>query len=163
MKLSDGVEWALHCCVVLRIADGPTPASHLAEFHDVSPSYLAKHLQGLARAGIIRSVQGKGGGYVLGRPAEAISVLDVVEAVNGASPSFVCTEIRQRGPCRTPPEKCVAPCGINAVMLAADNAWRQSLRGVTIADLASRGDKTAKGDGSGALAPAREWLAKARG
>ncbi|MBJ8347737.1 Rrf2 family transcriptional regulator [Antrihabitans sp. YC2-6] len=159
MRLSDGVEWALHCCVVLRIADAPTPASRLAEFHDVSPSYLAKHLQGLSRAGIIRSVQGKGGGYVLGRPAEEISVLDVVEAVNGAAPSFVCTEIRQRGPCRTPPEKCVAPCGINAVMLSADAAWRNSLRGVTISDLASRADKTAPGDGTGLLAPARKWLA----
>lgn len=162
MKLSDGVEWALHCCVVLRIADAPTPASQLAEFHDVSPSYLAKHLQGLARAGIIRSVQGKGGGYVLDRAADEITVLDVVEAVNGASPSFVCTEIRQRGPCATPPEKCFAPCGINAVMLSADAAWRESLRRVTIADLASRGDKTARGDGTGALAPAREWLARER-
>jgi Rrf2 family protein len=162
MKLSDGVEWALHCCVVLRIANRPTPAGQLAEFHDVSPTYLAKHLQGLARAGIIRSVQGKGGGYVLDRPADQITVLDVVEAVNGASPSFVCTEIRQRGPCATPPEKCIAPCGINAVMLAADTAWRASLKTVTIADLASRADKTAAGDGSGQLAPAREWLAGQR-
>jgi Rrf2 family protein len=162
MKLSDGVEWALHCCVVLRIADAPTPAVQLAQFHDVSASYLAKTLQGLSKAGIIRSIQGKGGGYVLGRAAGDISVLDVVEAVNGASPSFVCTEIRQRGPCATPPEKCVAPCGINAVMLAADAAWRESLRRVTIADLASRADKTPSGDGSGALAPAREWLGRDR-
>lgn len=116
----------------------------------------------MARAGIIRSVQGKGGGYVLAREAEDISVLDVVEAVDGASASFVCTELRQRGPCATPPEECSSPCGITAVMLAADGAWRASLRGVSIADLASRADKTAAGDGSGRLAPARAWLSEER-
>ncbi|MEK0099224.1 transcriptional regulator, partial [Streptomyces sp. A475] len=49
MKMSGGVEWALHCCVVLTVADEPVPAARLAELHDVSPSYLAKQMQALAR------------------------------------------------------------------------------------------------------------------
>ena len=69
MKLSGGVEWALHCCVVLTAASRPVPAARLAELHDVSPSYLAKQMQALSRAGLVRSVQGKTGGYVLTRPA----------------------------------------------------------------------------------------------
>ena len=136
MKMSGGVEWALHCCVVLTAADRPVPALRLAELHDVSATYLAKQLQALSRAGLVRSAQGQAGGYVLTRAAEDISVLDVVEAVDGARPAFRCTEIRRRGPLATPPEACTAPCAISRAMTAADDAWRAALRGVTIADLA---------------------------
>ena len=51
MKLSAGIEWAVHCCVVLSQADGPVTAPRLAEFHGISRTYLAKHLQQLSRAG----------------------------------------------------------------------------------------------------------------
>ncbi|WP_433894512.1 RrF2 family transcriptional regulator [Streptomyces sp. CA-111067] len=133
--MSGGVEWALHCCVVLTSADEPVPATRLAELHDVSASYLAKQLQALSRAGLVRSVQGKAGGYVLTREPASITVLDVVEAIDGPGPAFVCSEIRQRGPLATPPEACVGPCAITRAMSNADAAWRESLRAVTIADL----------------------------
>ena len=72
MRLSDGVEWALHCCTLLALLppDRPLPASRLAEFHEVPPAYLAKHLQALSRAGIIESMPGRHGGYRLARPAD---------------------------------------------------------------------------------------------
>lgn len=134
--MSGGVEWALHCCVVLTAADRPVPAPRLAELHDVSATYLAKQLQALSRAGLVRSAQGQAGGYVLTRAAQDITVLDVVEAVDGARPAFRCTEIRRRGPLATPPEACTAPCAISRAMTAADDAWRAALREVSIADLA---------------------------
>jgi len=77
MKLSQGVEWGLHCCVVLGQAIAPVPTARLAEFHGVSQTYLAKHLQALARAGLVRSTQGQVGGYELVRPAADITLLDV--------------------------------------------------------------------------------------
>ena len=45
--MSDGVEWAIHCCTMLAVLpDGEAlPAARLAEFHEVPPAYLAKHLQ----------------------------------------------------------------------------------------------------------------------
>ncbi|MFF3014283.1 RrF2 family transcriptional regulator [Streptomyces sp. NPDC057939] len=135
MKLSGGVEWALHCCVVLTAASEPVPAARLALLHDVSPSYLAKQMQALSRADLVKSVQGKTGGYVLTRAASEITVLDVVQAVDGAGPAFVCTEIRQRGPFGTPPQDCTKPCPIARAMAAADEAWRASLREVSVADL----------------------------
>ncbi|MFD0592409.1 RrF2 family transcriptional regulator [Catellatospora coxensis] len=134
--MSSGVEWALHCCVVLTAADRPVPAARLAELHDVSGTYLAKQLQGLSRAGLVRSVQGKSGGYVLTRAPEDITLLDIVEAVDGAQPTFVCTEIRQRGPLATPAEACTKPCPISRAMGAADRAWRDALSRTTVADLA---------------------------
>src|SRR5919197_900673 len=67
MKLSEGVEWALHCCTVLALVpeDRALPAARLAEFHGVPTAYLAKHLQALSRAGVIESVPGQRGGYRL--------------------------------------------------------------------------------------------------
>ncbi|MHA6757690.1 RrF2 family transcriptional regulator [Streptacidiphilus sp. PAMC 29251] len=134
--MSGGVEWALHCCVVLTSAREPVPAARLAELHDVSPSYLAKQLQALSRAGLIRSLQGNAGGYTLTRSPELITVLDVVEAVDGPGPAFVCTEIRQRGPMAATPEACTAPCAITRAMAGAETAWREALRAVSVADLA---------------------------
>ncbi|MFI8082019.1 RrF2 family transcriptional regulator [Kitasatospora sp. NPDC086009] len=155
MKLSGGVEWALHCCVVLTAAGEPVPAARLAELHEVSPSYLAKQLQALSRAGLVRSVQGKTGGYVITRAAHEITLLDVVQAVDGATPAFVCTEIRRRGPFATPAEQCTEPCPIARAMGAADAAWRASLAGVTIADLAA----TVEADnGPDALSGIGAWL-----
>ncbi|WP_042377636.1 RrF2 family transcriptional regulator [Streptacidiphilus melanogenes] len=155
MKLSGGVEWALHCCVVLTAAGDPVPAARLAALHDVSPSYLAKQMQALSRAGLVHSIQGKTGGYVLTKKPEQVSLLDVVQAVDGARPAFVCTEIRQRGPLGTPPEQCTKPCPIARAMGAADAAWRASLAAVTIADLAA----AVQGDsGPEALPRIGAWL-----
>lgn len=155
MRMSGGVEWALHCCVVLTAADRPVPAARLAELHDVSGSYLAKVLQSLSRAGLVHSTQGNAGGYALTRAAGEITVLDVVTAVDGPAPAFTCTEIRQRGPLATPAAQCVTPCAIARAMTAADEAWRTALRAVTIADLAR--DVT-DDYGPGTFAGIRGWL-----
>jgi Rrf2 family protein len=154
--MSGGVEWALHCAVTLTTAPGPVPAARLAALHDVSPSYLAKHLQALSRAGLVRSTQGQSGGYVLTRPAAEITVLDVVTAVEGSEPAFVCTELRQRGPCAAPPEACLAPCAIARTMRSAEAAWQHSLRSVTVADLAAQVDDVAPD----ALAAMGAWLGR---
>jgi Rrf2 family protein len=140
VKLSAGVEWALHCCVVLSQAEQPVPSARLAELHGVSRTYLAKHLQALARAGIAQPSEGRDGGYVLMRAASKITVLDVVRAIDGTQPAFRCTEIRQQGELAAPPEECRRPCGIAKVMADAEQAWRTSLGATTIADLAASFD-----------------------
>lgn len=156
MKLSGGIEWALHCCVVLSVADEPVPVGTLAELHDVSTTYLAKQMQALSRAGIVRSAQGHAGGYTLIKKPADITVLDVVEAVDGRDPAFTCTEIRQRGPLAAPPEACKAVCAIHHAMIAADHAWRLSLKSVTIADLARSVQRNYDMDVMGTVAG---WLA----
>ena len=104
MKLSDGVEWGVHACVLLAVLppDAALPAARLAEYHGVPSAYLAKHLQALARAEVLETVKGPRGGYRLARPAAEITVLDVVEAIDGDEPAFRCTEIRRRGPSAVP-------------------------------------------------------------
>jgi Rrf2 family protein len=137
MKLSDGVEWGVHACVLLAVLppDSALPAARLAEYHGVPSAYLAKHLQALARAGVLETVKGPRGGYRLARPATEISVLDVVEAIDGDEPAFRCTEIRRRGPTAMPAREYRLPCGIHRVFTRADEAWRAELAAATIADL----------------------------
>ena len=136
MKLGDGVEQAIHSVLLLaKMDEGRVlPAAALAEFHEVSPSYLLKHLQALSAAGIVATVPGPQGGYRLARPAEKITLLDIVLAVEGAGPAFRCAEIRLRGPDPLPGKPTI-PCEINAAMLRAERAYRAELGKVTIAAL----------------------------
>lgn len=157
MKLSDGVEWGIHCVTVLtRLAEGATlPGKALAEFHGVSESYLLKHLKALTGAGVLESVPGPHGGYRLGRVPEKITLLDVVRAIDGPEPAFRCSEIRQRGPTALPAKAYRTPCVINAAMLRAEKAWRAELQRVTIADIA---DEVGCVADARALALGDEWM-----
>jgi Rrf2 family protein len=139
VKLSEGVEWTVHCCTILAmVPEGRClSGARLAEFHAVPAPYLAKHLQALTRAGILESVPGPKGGYRLARPAAEITMLEVVEAIDGPEPAFSCTEIRRRGPAGgQPASHYPKPCGIHAVMLQADEAWRRTIAATSILDLA---------------------------
>jgi Rrf2 family protein len=150
MKLSDGVEQAIHCVALLAglPQGGLLSAAALAEFHGVSPSYLLKHLQPLSVAGILEAVPGPKGGYRLARSPHEVSLLEVVLTVEGNEPAFRCTEIRQRGPgcSRKKPSR---PCEINAAMLRAEQAYRAELARVTIADILA---SVAEHDEDGAVA-----------
>lgn len=137
MKLSDGVEQAIHSVTMLAgLETGAVlSAASLAEFHGISTSYLLKHLQALSAAGILATVPGPKGGYRLAREPGAITLLDIVLAVEGPAPAFRCNEIRQRGPNPLPARYFTAPCGINAAMLKAEKAYRAELARVTVAAL----------------------------
>lgn len=135
--MSEGVEWAIHCCTVLAAlpAGRALPATKLAEFHGVPPAYLAKHLQAITAAGITESLPGPHGGYRLARAAAEISLLQVVLAVDGDDPAFRCSEIRQRGPAAGPRRAYRRPCAIARVMWRAEDAWRAELTSTSIGDL----------------------------
>ena len=137
MRLSDGVEWGVHVCVLLSTLpdDAALAAAKLAEYHGVPAAYLAKHLQALAGAGVLQTVKGARGGYRLARPAAEITVLDVVEAIDGDESAFRCSEIRRRGPVAMPAREYVKPCGIHQAFTRADEVWRAELAQTTIADL----------------------------
>jgi Rrf2 family protein len=135
MKLSDGVEQAIHCVAVLSglSEGGVLSAAALAEFHGVSTSYLLKHMQALSGAGLVATIPGPKGGYRLAKTPEEITLLDIVLAVEGPAPAFRCAEIRQRGPNPLPGRYFTKPCQINAAMLKAEKAYRAELAKVTIA------------------------------
>ncbi len=137
MRMGEGVEWAIHCCTILALAppEVALPGGRLAEFHGVPAPYLAKTLQALTRAGITESVSGRKGGVRLARAAGEITLLDVVQAVDGDTPAFTCTEIRRRGPARVPARHYTPRCAIATAIGRAEAAWRAELAATTIADL----------------------------
>ena len=140
---SASVEYGLHC--LLYLVDASTDAwissVDLAEFQGISPSYVAKLCSRLTRAGLVVASEGAQGGYRLGRPANRITVLDVVEALEGHKPLFLCQEIRSRCALfadRPPAWANQGPCSIHAVMLQAETQMKQSLASHTLADLSAR-------------------------
>lgn len=157
MKISEGVEWGAHCLVLLAVLppDAALPTGRLAEYHGIPSAYLAKHLQAMSRAGLLESVAGARGGYRLARPATEISMLEVVEAIDGTTPAFRCTEIRRRGPAAVPVREYRLPCSIHAVMDRADAAWRAELASVSIADLVAMVGEKASPE---ALRKGAAWL-----
>jgi Rrf2 family protein len=138
MKMGEGVEWALHCCLNLALLDreAAVPAARLAAFHDLPTAYLNKQLQALARAEIVVSVPGRGGGFRLARDPSQITLLDVVTAIEGAQAVFRCTEVRAQGPSGSW-GTAQAVCTIDAAMRKAELAWRRALAEQTLADIAA--------------------------
>jgi Rrf2 family protein len=90
-------------------------------------------MQALARAGVVESVRGAGGGYRLAKAPEKLTLWDIVVAIEGEEPPFRCTEIRQQGPC--PGTDFRKPCEITAVFRKAEAAWRAELKSVSLADI----------------------------
>src|SRR5262249_18878639 len=141
MRLTEGVEWGLHCGVVLAVLPSGAALStaRLAGSSAGPEASLARHLQAMSGAGILEAGTGGGGGYRLARPPADVSVLDVVEAVDGGDPAFRCLEIRRRGPAALPAREYRTMCGIHRVMVEADEAWRAQLARTSIADPAAAG------------------------
>lgn len=65
-----------------RPADKATPLAAIAETQQISKPYLEQLFARLRRRGLVRSVRGPGGGYRLARSAEALSIAEVVAAVD---------------------------------------------------------------------------------
>ncbi|NVE93595.1 RrF2 family transcriptional regulator [Altererythrobacter lutimaris] len=137
MQIAKGVEWTAHICTLLALLrEGQgLNVDALAEFFEVPSAYLAKQMQLLRRAGIVESVRGKGGGYRLGRSVDAITLLDIVTAIEGPMPAFRCTEIRQNGPCGLKRSDCKRPCEIAAAFAVAEDAHREALAAKTVASI----------------------------
>ena len=137
MTMSEGVEWTAHACVLLAALPKGIglPAAALAEFHSLAPAYMAKHMQALARSGVVESVRGPSGGYRLARDPADITLWDIVEAIEGEEPAFRCGEIRQQGPCVNPAGDFRRPCEIHAAFNRADAAWRAELKAQSLADM----------------------------
>src|SRR3954447_7046367 len=162
MRMNQGVEWAAHCAALL--AEFPqevaVPAAKLAEFHDLPAPYLAKAMQQLAAAGIVSAVPGRRGGYRLARPAAEITLLDIVDAVDGSAPAFHCTEIRRRGPSAVPRRFYSPRCGIAAAMWEAEQAFREVLASTTVASIA---EGVLRDSPPAALEKGGRWLAATLG
>ncbi|MFN3477698.1 MAG: RrF2 family transcriptional regulator, partial [Candidatus Methylomirabilales bacterium] len=82
MKLSRHADYALR--IVLDLALRPfSRIGDIAHRRKAPPAFLAKIVRDLVKAGLVRSLRGRKGGVALARPASRITVLQVIEAVDG--------------------------------------------------------------------------------
>jgi Rrf2 family protein len=87
VRLNARVDYGLRAVVELAAAgasaDGPVTAERLATAQEIPPKFLESILLQLRRGGIVQSQRGPEGGYWLARPAEEISLADVIRVIDG--------------------------------------------------------------------------------
>ena len=94
LRLSKKADYALLAIRYLaaHVDRGAVSARELAEAYDIPAELLAKVLQKLVRGKLLASHQGIRGGYDLGRPAQLITVADVIQAVDGPLTVTACSD-----------------------------------------------------------------------
>ncbi|TBO56457.1 Rrf2 family transcriptional regulator [Streptomyces kasugaensis] len=143
MKLGEGVEWGLGCCVMPARLDGEAVVSAvsavwLAGASGLPVPCLDKRFQGLVRAGVPRSAPAPGarGGFRMARPLERSTLVGVVAVIEGPADAFRCAEIRRQGAgAEASGREFGGPDGISTVMRQGEPAWRRELGVRTIADV----------------------------
>ncbi|MBI2402330.1 MAG: Rrf2 family transcriptional regulator [Gemmatimonadetes bacterium] len=137
MRVTTWAEYGLIVAVHLarRDSDAPMPARELAGEEGLPADYVEQILLKLRRAGIVRSARGARGGYTLARPAETVSVRDVIEAAEHRTFQVNCDSHQVRA------DRCAphADCAIRPVWRALQLRIDQLLDSVSLADL-SRGE-----------------------
>ena len=85
MKLSTRSTYGMRALVELALASGrgPLSAALIAKRQELSVAYLEQLLHRLKRQGLVTSIRGPRGGYVLARPPEQLTMADVVRALDG--------------------------------------------------------------------------------
>lgn len=85
MKLSAGSEYGLKALadLALNLKDKPVSVASIAERQNIPLKYLELVFSSLRRAGLVRSLQGTGGGYMLARPAAEIRLSEILKVLEG--------------------------------------------------------------------------------
>jgi Rrf2 family protein len=85
VRISAKVDYAVRamCELAAHRADVPLKAEQIASAQEIPLSFLENILVDLRRAGFVRSLRGQVGGYRMAKPAEAITIADVIRAVEG--------------------------------------------------------------------------------
>lgn len=110
MKLSARVEYGVRAMAVLTFhyEHGPLPLREISLQEGISFQFLEQIFPDLRRAGLIESVRGAKGGYLLARPPAEINVGDIVRAVEGPITPVNClAEDSGREACRHRTEGCL--------------------------------------------------------
>ena len=129
MKVSTRGDYAARALLSLALhgSDRPTSVKEIAERTGLPQPYLEQILLAVKGAGLVRSKRGVGGGYVLARPAEEISLADILAAVDGP----LTTLMEEH-------DHCEGHCVLQEVWVCVSDEMRLYLEGYTLADLVAR-------------------------
>jgi Rrf2 family protein len=129
VRITAKADYAVRAAVELAAAGEMVTAEHVAEAQGIPLNFLENILRDLRRAGLVESRRGQAGGYVLARAPDAITLADVIRAVEGPLANV-------RG---MPPETLDYPGSaekLRDVWVALRAGVRAVLEGVTVADVA---------------------------
>lgn len=127
LQLTRRADYAIRAvlCLAREERDQPLSASDIAGRMAVPPRFLPQIMQDLVRAGLVGSSLGRGGGYRLARAPSEISLLDVIEAVEGDARRRTC--VLSSGSCD--PSR---PCDVHELFVAAQEALLERLAAATL-------------------------------
>jgi len=84
LKISEASSLAMHALGYLANSeDGPITSREIARRFEISEAHLAKVLQRMVKVGLLRSMRGPHGGFVLTRPPESVTLLEIFETIEG--------------------------------------------------------------------------------
>ena len=121
---------------------GPILVATLAERDAIPKKFLEAILLELNRRGIVGSKKGKGGGYFLRRPPEAVTFGEVIRALEGPLAAVPCVSQTAYRPCTECPDE--AACGVRLAMREVRDATAQILDHTTLAQVNVRVARTVR-------------------
>ncbi|MGA5517837.1 RrF2 family transcriptional regulator [Streptomyces pseudogriseolus] len=132
MRISARADYAVRAALQLASsgADGPLKAEAIADAQDIPHKFLESILNDMRRGGLVVSQRGGNGGYRLAKPADSISIADVIRVVEG--PLVSVRGVRPPELSYSGPAESLLP-----LWIALRSNVRQILEGVSLADVAS--------------------------
>ncbi|MFD9360106.1 RrF2 family transcriptional regulator [Streptomyces sp. NPDC060031] len=132
MRISARADYAVRAALQLAASqdDGPVKAEAIADAQDIPHKFLEGILNDMRRGGLVLSQRGGNGGYRLAKPAQSISIADVIRVVDG--PLVSVRGVRPPDLSYTGPAQSLLP-----LWIALRANVREILDGVTLADVAS--------------------------
>jgi Rrf2 family protein len=130
LDLTKRADYAIRTVVALAATapDGRLSVRRIAASQGIPVRFLPQVMADLVAAGIVAGIPGRTGGYVLGRPAAAITILEVIEAVEGDSRRQTC--VLRGGTCQLN-----GTCAVHQVFAATQAGMIRELGEATIASL----------------------------
>jgi Rrf2 family protein len=135
--LSQKARYAVHALIVLaeHQAEEPLMIADVAERARVPRKFLEQILLELKKRGIVRSIRGRAGGYLLGRDASDISFAEVIRVIDGPLALSPCASVTAYTKCSDCFDE--KTCAIRKVLLAARDATAAVLESRTLASMAN--------------------------
>ena len=137
--LSNKAKYGLKAMMHLAGAQGVSLAADIAAENQIPRKFLDAILLELTKAGILSSKKGKGGGYMLARPADAVTAGQIIRILDGPLAPIACASRTAYRPCPGCPD--VDACAIREVMLDVRDAMALILDRTSIAMMRTRGKK----------------------
>ncbi|MBU1667867.1 Rrf2 family transcriptional regulator [bacterium] len=99
MLLTRASEYALLSLDIIRNSEKPKGSEQLSKELCIPKSFLAKILQGLAKAGILESKKGAHGGFIMAKSSQEITIAEIIVAAEGKTPAvFDCSQYSEACP-----------------------------------------------------------------